>query len=385
MKLGICGPIGTALLEEYLHASSTILPPGLGGTPVVSLVQSAVERGWEVIVFSLCPSLDKPFEIRGPRLKLVLGPYRSQGRARDFFRAERDFLAGAIRAEQPDVVHAHWTYEFALGALDSGVPAVITAHDRPLRVLRWDRTPYRAVRTVMAAMVARRATLLTAVSEPVANHFERYFRCRVRPRVIPNGLDRAWFCGEPIQASGPPVFASILTGWGPLKNAATLLKAFAEVRGKLPASHLLLFGTGHGRGEAAERWAASRELSGGVEFRGQVTQDELRRALRGAHALVHPSREESYSMTVAEAMALGVPVIASRGAGTIADSLEGGGCAVLTNGASPSAMAGDMIRLASSAALRAELAGRAREAAGMFHADRVLGEYAGAYRAAARS
>ena len=386
MKLGICGPIETAPLAAYLDTPGA-LPPGLGGTPVTALTRSALDRGWDVTVFSLCPTVTTPVVVRGPRFKMILGPYRQQGRARDLFRTERAFLAEAIRAERPEAVHAHWTYEFALGALDSGLPSVITAHDRPLRILRWDLSPYRAVRAFMAALVSRRAPLLTAVSEPVADHFARFFPCRARPIVIPNGLAGSWFNGEPAATvQGPPIFASVLTGWGPLKNAATLLEAFAIVRRHIAGSRLLVFGTGHGPGEAAELWASSQGLASDVDFRGHVSQAELRESLEIAHVFVHPSREESYSMAIAEAMAIGVPVIATRGAGTIADTLGGGRCAILTDGASPDAMARDMIRLASSQSLRLDLAARAREAAtASLHMDRVFGDYADAYRMVART
>ena len=60
----------------------------------------------------------------------------------------------AIDPRDPDIVHAHWTYEFALGAIESRVPTVVTAHDAPLSILRLNPTPYRLARTVMAWQVA---------------------------------------------------------------------------------------------------------------------------------------------------------------------------------------------------------------------------------------
>lgn len=382
MRLGVCGPIDTRALVPYLGAGVERMPAGMGGTPVNALVRAAVERGWQVTVFTLDGSVEQEYIVAGPRLKICIGPYRRRHRARDLFRAERRYLSCAIAREQPDVVHAHWTYEFALAALDSGCPALITAHDRPLRILRWDGSPYRLVRTAMAGMVAYRARWLTAVSDGVAAHLYRWFHTRAPIDVIPNGLEPEWF--EERGAVAPAAgftFLSVLSGWGPLKNASTLLEAFALVRASLPGTRLLLFGSGHGPGEEAERWAHARNLSAGVDFLGHLPRFELRRRMRCAHVLVHPSREESYSMPVAEAMASGVPVIAAHGSGGIAESLDGGQDALLTDCSSAVPLAAGMLELARNPDRRLELAQRARVAAcAHFPIERVLASYEGLYR-----
>ncbi len=383
MKIGVCGPIDTRPLMPYLDAGAEAMPAGMGGASVVALVRGALESGWRVTVFSLDSSLGEELIATGPRLKICMGPYRPRHRARDLFAAERRYLAAAIARERPDAVHAHWTYEFALGALESGLPAVITAHDRPLQILRWDHSPYRLVRTLMARIVTRRARCLTAVSEPVAAHYRRYFGWRGPLPVIPNCLEPEWF--EAPDAAVPReglTFAGVLTGWGPLKNGATLLEAFAAVRRDLPGTRLLLFGYGHGPGEEAERWALRRNLCAGVEFIGQIERRELRKQLRVADVLVHPSREESYSMAVAEAMAAGLPVIALPGSGGIADTLDGGRDALLAADHSPAALAVAMLRLARDPALRVEMAQRAQAAVRRdFSAARVLAAYAELYGA----
>jgi hypothetical protein len=38
----------------------------------------------------------------------------------------------ALQREQPDILSAHWTYEFAAAAIATGIPHVVTAHDAPL-------------------------------------------------------------------------------------------------------------------------------------------------------------------------------------------------------------------------------------------------------------
>lgn len=377
MTLGICGPVDTSGLAAFL-GSPADLPTGLGGTPVVSLARAALSRGWRVIVFSLDSTVKAEY-VAGTAsgLRLCLGPYRSHHRARDCFRLERDSLARHIRRERPDVVHAHWTYEFALGALESGAPAVVTAHDRPLRVLRWNPSPYRLVRAWMAGMTARRAPRMTAVSQAVADHFRRWMGCPNPPVVIPNPVDAEWFARREGDSPDRVTFAAVLTGWGEMKNGRTLIEAFATARKSLPGARLVLFGYGHGPGEAAARWAGAAGLQHGVSFVGQVAPSVLRESLARTDVLVHPSREESFSMAVAEAMAHSVPVIAARQGAVIADDTN----AVLADGDSAGALAREMVRLAADPAWRERLAIRGhRFAKERFWPDTVLEQYAEIYR-----
>lgn len=357
-ELVLCGPVEMAPLRPWLHAPDGAMPRGLGGTPVVDLARAALEAGRQVRIFTLDPTVTTEMVLEGPRLQIFVGPFRERHRARDLFRSERAYLRSAIGRERPSVVHAHWTYEFALGAMESGVPTVVTAHDAPLRVLRLLPTPYRLMRTVMAFETARQARFLTAVSHSVAEHFRRYFRYSGAIRVIPNGLLEEWFPGRRGEGrTGGSVFASVLNGWGELKNGAAVLTAFAMVRKVLPGSELLLFGVGHGEGEEAQEWARPRGMDAGVRFLGAVDRATLRRELGGrADVLVHPSREESFGMTIAEAMALGLPVIAGRQGGAVAEILEDGACGVLTDVQSPAALAEEMLRLAGDAELQARVA-----------------------------
>jgi glycosyltransferase involved in cell wall biosynthesis len=377
MKLAMCGPIETEPLRRYLPHGGADLPTGLGGSPVVALTRAAVEAGWDVTVFSLDESLERERVASGPGLKVCMGPFRARGRARDLFKAEREYLAAAIRRERPEVVHAHWTYEFALGAMEGGQPVVVTAHDRPLRILRWDRSPYRMVRTVMAGMVARRARWLTAVSAGVAEHFTRFFLRRGGVPVIANALEPEWFEGEGRKGGTERfVFASALTGWGPLKNGATLLEAFAQVRRAIPRVQLRLFGYGHGKGEAAEQWARLHGFAEGVDFMGQCERGKLRAQLREVDALVHPSLEESCAMVVAEAMALQVPVIAARNSGSLAETVGDGRAALLVDCRTAGALAGGMTRLAAHPDLCEELARKGRAAvATEYSTESVLEQY----------
>jgi glycosyltransferase involved in cell wall biosynthesis len=104
----------------------------------------------------------------------------------------------------------------------------------------------------------------------------------------------------------------------------------------------------------------------------------LRELLAGAAALVHPSAEEGFGLTLAEAMAAGVAVLAVRNPGTHELC---GPAALLVE---PDELAAGMERLHGERELRADLARRGRERARRYSWDESARLHEEAYARAAR-
>jgi glycosyltransferase involved in cell wall biosynthesis len=332
MHIGFACHFKPALVESLLDAPSRALCRSAGGRaniPVANLIPALLRRGHRITVFSAEPSVRSPMELSGPGLTLILLPHRPSPlrTALDHFRRERAALAAAIRQIGPDLVHGHWTQNgHSLAALDSGLPALVTIHDAALtcewlnRGYRPDRIVIGLQRLLMTRAVIRRSRRLVAVSPYVADHVKRVFRFSGDLHVIPNPLPFGDYAAlrlartrkcDPLR----PVFADI-SGWGRLKNVTTLLKAFRIVRNRLPGARLLLFGMGLEESGRGSTWAARRGLAGGVEFRGALPHAELLNRLADeADALIHLSYAESFGMTLCEALALDIPVIASNTTG----------------------------------------------------------------------
>jgi len=98
----------------------------------------------------------------------------------------------------------------------------------------------------------------------------------------------------------------------PHKNHVTLLRAFARVALVHPKVCLVLTGGRGEREEAVLEEIGRLGLGGRVRRVGRVPRADLDALLGRAVALTFPSRHEGYGLPVAEAMALGCPVIASR-------------------------------------------------------------------------
>lgn len=355
--LGMLGPATPRELVDFLPGvAASSLPPGIGGTPVNLLTRELLCRGQRIVLFTLDPALQREVILRGPLLTVCIGPWRTNHPARDFFAAERRWLLEAIRREQPAVLHAQWTYEYALAAQASRLPTVITAHDAPWNVLRHSLIPYRMARTLMAYRAMIRAPRIVAVAPYVARHLQRYMLYRGPNLVIPNGMPRSLFERKRtacVRAGNGITFASTLVGWSSYKNGEALIEAFAQVVQRHPAARLLLFGAGHGVGEPGELWARERGWSKGVEFVGQVGHGELLdRLCAEVDVLVHPALEEAQPMALIEAMALGIPVIAGRRSGGVPWTLDDGRAGILVDVSSPAEIAQAMLELAEDARAR---------------------------------
>jgi glycosyltransferase involved in cell wall biosynthesis len=266
-----------------------------------------------------------------------------------------------MREDPCDIIHANWTYEFALAALASAKPTLITAHDAPFWILRYLPDAYRAIRTAMAWQVARKASYMTAVSPYVAEHFRKWLRFRRSMTVVPNGLPGDFFARVPHPAQAQKTdrltFACVLTGWDARKNGAAALLAFKQVHQDLPGSQLLLIGTGHGAGEPAELFANTHDCRGGVRFLGNVPYATVLDTLvNQVDVLVHPAREESFGLAIAEAMALRVPVIAGKYSGGVPFVMDYGGAGKLVDVSRPHEIAAAMLEFGRSAPLRTHFA-----------------------------
>ena len=380
MKIGFAGPASLKMLAEHVRDGQD-LPRGYEFPPLSIWTEQLLARGHQVALFTIAPDMIRPRSFYGDRLTIHIGRQRSHGRARDLFALERHDLLTLMKAECCDIIHAHWTYEFALAALDSGRPCLITAHDAPINILRHTPDPYRLVRLWMAWSVARRARHLTAVSTHVAEHFRRYLRFRHPIHIVPNALPAQCFelgrhrFDHP--RSGPFTVAAVLTGWLGLKNGPAALRAFGILRRSVPEARLLLFGQDYAPGGRAETWARSRSLSEGVTFVGVLPNRQLLERLASeADCFVHPSLEEALCVSVMEAMSLGIPVIAGKNTGGMAFLLENGRIGDLVDVRSPTAVAEALSRMALEPDRRLILGRASHEsAAKRFDADVVLSQY----------
>lgn len=272
-------------------------------------------------------------------------------------------LRRLIRAERPDLVHLHSRFGTeiwgALAARAEGVPVVHSRRvDNPEPAI-WARRKYRLYDRVIAISNGVRDVLLT---EGVAAGKVAVVHSAVDlDRYRPAGGDRPALASE--FALGPATkTVAMVAQFIPRKGHATLIDALPAILDAEPAARVLLFG--QGPGEAAVRaQVARRGLGGAVIFAG--FRDDLPRLLPGVDLLLHPAASEGLGVSLLQAAACGVPIVASAVGGipeVVADRLTG---ELVPPGDAP-ALAAATIRLLGDRALRR----RYGEAARLRMADR---------------
>lgn len=331
LKIAYCGPISLRLLEDLVD-DGVSLPEGytypLGGY----LVRQYLERGHEVAVITSANGVSSHKSWYGENISIHLSPRR---RARwflmDFYKKERAYMVKDIQQANPDIVHAQWTYEFAHAAVSSGHPYLVTARDSPWAIFRHTCSWYRFYRAVYAHFVVPKIRNLSAISDYVAGPFTKTFRYNKTINIIPNGLPRKLFRSQPkVLESSKPIQFITISAWDRGKNIKDLIRAFNFVRSRLREADLILIGGGLGEGEAAQIWAARHGIDEGIQFIGLMDHSSaIKKVCREGTLFVTTTLEESFCMTVLEAMAQGLPVIAYPESGAVPWLLDYGKAGIL--------------------------------------------------------
>jgi len=347
VRVAYLGPFDNRGLREFfpdLSALDLNASPGMGGFGLTETVLERMRSGRPTVLITLDAHL------KGPRVTHSNGgrafyscPRRPRGAFRDWFRVERRYIADAITESKPDVIHAHWTTEYAVAALSGGfdVPILVTARDHALDVLRL-LGPGQLPSFALAMWVIRRAPHMTAVSPHV---YEFLWRCgKKRLALIENAVSnclidegRSRLGAVPV-VNRPHLIASA-TRWSRLKNPKVLLRAFQRLNAAGVDAELHLCGTGMEPGGPAETWARNNHVAHRVVFRGKLVHDDVVELLRRASLYVHTSRSEAFNTAIAEAMALGVPVVAGARSGGVPYQLDYGRAGVLVDVENPAAVA----------------------------------------------
>lgn len=158
----------------------------------------------------------------------------------------------------------------------------------------------------------KRAAAIIAISSAVRDELRTHGYDKDRIVDIPNGVripPALWNRRDGWRDAPVGVFVGRLAQE---KNVETLLRAWALVRQSYPQAVLRLIGDGPER-PSLEALAKSLGLTSAIQFIGEVEDVEAR--LRGADLFALPSKEEGMSIALLEAMALGMPIVASNIAG----------------------------------------------------------------------
>ncbi len=144
------------------------------------------------------------------------------------------------------------------------------------------------------------------------------------------------------------------------KGVFDLMQAYAQLGDETRAQIGLVFvGDGADRSKLMER--AARIAPGTIQFPGFVHRESLPEFYALADALIFPTHSDTWGLAVNEAMSCGLPVIATRVAGCVADLVQDGWNGFVIPPGDPSQLSAAMTRLAGDSELRKKMGNRSRE------------------------
>jgi glycosyltransferase involved in cell wall biosynthesis len=304
-------------------------------------------------------------------------------RRRPGFRPEVGRTIARLAAErQVSVVHCHQYSPFVYGRL-------ATLWNRQLRVVytehgRLSDAPPSWKRRLVNPVLSRFNGAIVAVSHELRSYMleARFAADRVdvihngiEPGVLPSAADRQR-ARRSLGLADEAFVVTTVARLDPVKDFPTLLEAFALVRRKMPSAQLVIVGDGPERERLAAR-AARHDLAAAVHITG--FRQDVRALLPAADVYVSSSISEGISITILEAMACGVAVVATAVGGTPEILPDGTG--VLVPSRDPQQMAAAILSLAADSRRRRALAAAARlQLETSFTIDRMVDDYARTYR-----
>lgn len=278
-----------------------------------------------------------------------------------FAKPDRARMVRALRAIGPDIVHAHSTDRHALGALDSGLPAVVSIHGVIEIETKLERGIAERLRGFFRERMVEdgiRRVRNVIYSSPYLKGLYDVKLGHARTWVVENPVGQVYF----EQATEPDPKTILYSGLViPRKGIRNLLAATALARKEVPDLRLRLAGlqTDAAYLEEVKRTRAELGLDAAAVLLGGLSPEQLAAEIARAAFVVLVSKQDTSPVSIQEAMAVGCPVIGSD-VGGIPFLVEDGKNGFIVPYGEPELLAKRMIELLYDAELRGRFSAKAR-------------------------
>lgn len=306
-------------------------------------------------------------------------PWSWRARQSAYVRAARHAFDEAVRVfGKPDLLHAHVVLPGGDAAVriarQVGIPVVLTEHSNPFSMHLTDPARRSRAGAALSGMDA-----VVAVSPNMKAQIQA-FQPQLEVLVVGNVIDTDFFCPDPTAGSPGPASEFAVLSVGLLtrsKRMDRVIEAVAMADGQLPQPvSLTIVGDGPER-QTLEAQARSSAIPDRIRFAGTLDRTGVRDAMRRASVFVLASEAETFGVVVAEAMACGCPVIATKSGGP--DWFVEQGAGVLVPVGDAPAMADAIVALAADRS-RVDTQEARRSIVERFGQDAVVGQLEGIYR-----
>ena len=220
-------------------------------------------------------------------------------------------LAGFVRKHSIEIVHAHAAKDYHLAAL-----AVKLASHSRLVLTRHALFPMRKINKHLL----KDAGHVIAVSEAVAESLRRNGVIESsKITVVHNGIDIDRFGRSPASNNDSPILVGTVGHLAPIKGHDVFLRAAALVSGRHPGVHFVVIGEDKSPQRDYRKFLESliNELNLTESVAMPGWQDDIRSALSSLTLFVSAARAEPFGLSIVEAMAAGLPIVAAASEGAL--------------------------------------------------------------------
>lgn len=353
MKIGIVAPFNPSEFRAFLYEGQAIPNVNKAASSVNAIALGLLHAGHEITVVS---SYDEPgpvTHIHGDRLTIhLVSSYSRIPKSSSFMRwymVKRLRKLLSHHLNEMEVIHAHWTYEYALAscAFSSEKPVFCTIRDwapiirRHLIGMKPKAMWWLVSESLFRQVMNNKQVYFIANSHYIYNLVRSRFP-QVRCFIIENPIKKEFIREDRTDYPFSPVIVSIAQNLAePRKNFHTLLCAFQTFLKSHSDATLKLIG--QYKDDLISDWER-QGIARQVEFLGFVNHDELISILDSASILIHPSLEESFGNTLLEGMARRLPVIGGASSGAVPHVLAHGKYGILCDIRNPEEIAEAMER-----------------------------------------
>lgn len=281
---------------------------------------------------------------------------------------------------RPHIIHSHsgtW-YPSAVARKVLRAPRLLfTDHGR--------YPPETRTRARIERWCASQTNKIVTVSNPLAHYVAEFLDLKTFPSVIANGIDIQNYSGADGRTR-----QRIRNEWGvkdehfvvicvgrfvPVKNQMSLIRVTSALANEIPNLRLILVGTGPLEANLREE-AENRAILDRIGFLG--FRSDIAACLQGADCYALPSTTEGLPLSLLEAMAAGLPVVASA-VGGIPEAMADPPCGILFPSGNVELVVDALRRLAKDASFRRLCAERARARASAFSLELMADQYGSVY------
>lgn len=315
------------------------------------------QKGHDVYLLSI-----REKEIPGVKVNTVcIGTKNSKSRILTFL----SYLLLLIKARKlikkisPDIVNAYYVPTHGFIAACSGFhPFIITVWGSDIVWHKSSNMPL--ILKLMIQYVFKKSDLICATSQWLINQTRKFSPENKQIEKIPFGIDTEKFKPSGNEKQKDEFVIGFVKTLESKYGAEYLIKAMSYVKNKIPNAKLVLVGRGSQR-QWLEQVAENEGLKNSIEFKGFIENEKIPEFLQNIDVFVNPSIcQESFGVSVLEASAVQLPVIATK-VGGVPEVCLHNETGILVEAKDIKSLADAIIKLAENSQLRKEMGEKGRK------------------------